>query len=179
MPAGKGFRNQIITIDAVTRRIEQGLLYSAIANDEAVGATGGIIDLLVRTSGQVLSPAIFNVLYGGAAKIQFFEGVTVSADGTVVPAINHKRTAPIRPAETLTFHNPTVTDFGTPLIPLIDAPGGTQGQNTSGGSQETLFWVLEKSTNYLFRMINESNSAEPMTIITNFVEILGPLSSGT
>jgi hypothetical protein len=178
MPPGKGFANTIINVDAVTRRIEQGLLYSAIATDPAV-VQDASLDLLIRTSNQVLSPAIFSLLYGGAVNIQFFEGVTVSADGTPVADINHRRIQPIRPAETLTFQNPTVTDFGTAIIPGINTPGGTQGQNTVGGGRETLFWVLEKSTDYLFRLTSLATQDQPITIVTNFVEIVGPLSSGT
>lgn len=178
MPGGKGLQNTIVNIDAVTRRIEQGLLYSAIATDPAV-AQNDVLDLLIRTSDQVLSPAIFSLLYGGAVIIEFFEGVTVSADGTPLLAVNHKRTAPIRPSSTLTFQNPTVTNTGTPIIPGINTPGGTQGQNTAGGTRETLFWVLEKSTDYIFRMTSIASQDQPITIITNFVEIVGPLSSGT
>jgi len=178
MAAGKGFPNTIVSIDAVTRRIEQGLLFTGIANDPAVAAAG-VLSLLVRTPPKPLSPMIFEYIFGGAATISLFEDVTVSADGTPVDAVNHRRLTPILSAETLLFQNPTVTDTGTPLIPAISLPGGSSGKNTAGGSDETLFWVLREGTDYLVQLTNNSTQDESMSIVVNFVELLGPLSSGT
>ncbi len=178
MASGKGFPNTIVSIEAVTRRIEQGLLYTAVADDPAV-AQDGTLSLLVKTPSQPLSPMILEYIYGGAATLEFFENTIVSADGAAIPAVNHRRIPPVRPAATTLFQNPTVTDDGDVLIPIIDLPGGSSGKNTAGGSDETLFWVLAPGLNYLLRLTNKSNSAESMAIVANFVETVGPLSSGT
>lgn len=155
-----------IVIGEPHARIHEGVMFSLSYADEAM-ADDAALNLLIHPIGYChmrLETAL-----GGDARVELFERVTTSNDGTPLTAYNRKRTDP-RPANTLIYHTPTVSDTGTRLI-LSLQPGGGRGANSVGsiksGFEE---WVLHPGAKYLLRLTNISGGAQPGTINLDFYE---------
>jgi len=114
------------------------------------GVTGAQ-NLLIKTPATLEVHLTIGVTSSVGARVQFFEGTVVSADGTAMLAsrANRKSTKTIT-AET--FVSPTVTTAGTELAGGYTAGGS--GGTASGGSfvHKDAEWVLKAGTNYLIRV---------------------------
>lgn len=87
---------------------------------------------------------------GGDFDVDFYEGATVSANGSLATPYNNNRNSSTE-AGLLVYDGPTVTNDGALLEPIL-APGTKQtGSFGSEGSNE---WNLKVSTNYLIRITN-------------------------
>lgn len=92
---------------------------------------------------------------GGPFDIDFYEGTTVSANGTAVTPQNNNRNS-TNTANLDIYDTPTITNDGTLIEPVL-VPGTKQsGSLGSEGSNE---WNLKVSTNYMIRITNNTTGA--------------------
>ena len=94
---------------------------------------------------------------GGEVDIDFFEGTTVSADGTqLLEPVDRNRNFKSTP-DMIFYANPTITDDGENIsflwIPTVNAG---QSVTKSLAEYEGDVWILEQATNYLMRLTNNS-----------------------
>lgn len=90
-----------------------------------------------------------------------YEGSTVSANGSEITAYNSNRNSSNQ-AQTKIFSGPTVTGTGTALVyDLLTTTKQTSGTTALPQTK----WVLKPSTNYLFRLKN--NSLQSATVDFN------------
>lgn len=102
----------------------------------------------------------------GLVTIELFENPTVTADGTEVFFISRNR-ANSNVSKVRCFVNPTVTNNGT-LLYTTQIHETSQGvSRNSGGAGISREWILNKNTNYLFKITN--NSADIITYSTEGV----------
>ena len=100
---------------------------------------------------------------GGPLDVDFYEGATVSNNGSLVTSYNNNRNSD-NPAGLLVYDAPTITDDGTNLEPIM-IPGTKQaGSLGSEGSNE---WILKVSTNYLIRITNNTTGAGASNFTVN------------
>jgi len=89
---------------------------------------------------------------GGPFDVDFYEGTTVSDNGTAVTACNNNRNSATT-AELLIYDTPTITGDGTLLEPIL-IPGTKQsGALGSEGSNE---WDLKQDEKYMIRITNNT-----------------------
>lgn len=160
------------------RMIHDGFMFDA-SGIEATVANAGTLDLLIKVPAGYF-PHVTLVEFqpsDAALQVDFFEGTTVSADGSAVNTRNHNRAGtPNDSPNTTIFQDPTVTADGTNLHTRhIPDPGGPPGRDSgqlvAGGDVE---WVLGHPTlakNYLWRLTNNSGGAITCGYHINFYEI--------
>jgi hypothetical protein len=148
------------TIDYPHQKTHEGRYFSGGYYDSSV-ANNGTLDLLVQSSSTEYSHIKFSAVSSGNATVQLYTGTTVSAAGTGVTMSNHNRASAKAFSGTVT-HTPTVTGVGTQINGtgfIAGGPGGGEGGDF-GFSNE---FILDKSTNYLFRVTNVSGSASKIS----------------
>ena len=125
------------------------------AYDYAEGVT--VRNYLIKVPEGVFPHLVYSVACEEAAQVQFFEGATVSADGTEIIQARLNRNSS-RTIQTGTFHSPTITDDGTEL-PGGYVPGGNGASNPGAtvALHDDAEWLLKDNTNYIVR-ITASNS---------------------
>lgn len=135
-------------------------------------ADNGVFEILLVAPSE--AEGIVNLSFGGSvggdAKLEFYEGTTVSANGTALNIANFNRLSP-KTAFTEVFSDPTVTDDGTRLLLERFVPGGTR-RNADGAT--TGFddqWRLAFDTNYLVRVTNQSGAPSTLALVVNFDEL--------
>lgn len=163
----------LITVSTEHSKVHQGEMFSAGYYDAAVVTTGDI-ELLVQIPAGTSAHTYFKVLAGGDSLFEAFEGTTFSAAGTSAGTLNNNRTSSNTPTVTVT-HTPTLTTDGT-LIWQEYIPGGTGsgvGQVTPGAVQNIAAEqsIFAPSTNYLFRLTNNSGTTQPLQIQLAFYEV--------
>jgi len=89
---------------------------------------------------------------GGPNDVDFYEGTTVSANGTLITPRNNNRNLPDN-AELLVYDSPTVTDDGLSLEPIL-IPGTKQ--SGSFGSEASNEWILKQDEVYMIRIVNNT-----------------------
>lgn len=154
-----------VHLDTVHNRIHRGHMFEVNINDAALANADTLEVLLV-----VIGEAHFlrNVVVGGDAKVQLYEGTTTSASGSEITPQNRNRTS-TNVASCEVYSGPTITDDGT-LISDQFLPGGVQkAQSVGAESRGWNEWVLAPG-NHLLRLTNISGAAQIAHIELNFYE---------
>lgn len=128
---------------------------------EDVSAPSGTAELLVIVPNEVGAKRYhteFVVTTESEARLEVFEGPTVTANGTAISNYNRERDS-VNTSSLAVYHTPTTTADGT----RIDAVHWGSGRS-SGGSGRTDEWVLGNNTAYLVRVTNYSATANHTTI---------------
>lgn len=99
----------------------------------------------------------FAISSSAQRRVELFEDVSVSADGTPISPINHKRTS-IYVSQLEAFADPTVTDDGTRID--VAGIGSTGGAVKIGGvARSNSEWILKPDTLYVLRVTVAANDA--------------------
>lgn len=97
--------------------------------------------------------------------VEMFEAPTISALGTPATVINRNRDVAVPPLMQV-YVAPTVTDDGTRLF--VDRILGTQ--QTVSSLENRGEWLLKPATDYLFKIINNSNQSAAIRAAFDWVE---------
>ena len=119
-----------------------------------------MVELFMRT-GNVAPIVDVSLSTAGNHEFFFFEDTTVSADGAAQSSSHFNRTKLTATLLTGVFINPTVTGDGTELDNKLLIGGEKNSATSAGGSSAR---ILAADTNYLWRFINQSGSAQNGTI---------------
>jgi len=138
-------------------------------------ANGAAVDVLFDVPANTYPHIQKMEIFAGAGDIDFalYEGVTVSANGTLCPCPNVNRNSSNTGA-TQIYVDPTVTDTGTLIADHWVPPTSTgQGQSQQGVSNasEGEEWIFAPSTKYVKRITNNSGNAVDMYISIVWYEI--------
>ena len=157
--------NALVFIDTIHNRIHRGQFFSLDQFNTGLAAAG-TIELLVKvTTGAHVR---LTAAAGGDARLQLFEGTTVSANGTPLTPVNRNRFSTLA-AVTQFYSGPTITADGTSLLDTL-LPGGTGGIFSGGGGGETFEEFILAPGNYLVRLTNISGSTQPANVQVDFYE---------
>lgn len=152
-------------IDQEHLQIHRGVTYTLakqVTIDDAGGATPVHEFLAIVPAGVV--PHFRHVLVqtdGGPFLVEFFEGPTVSSNGTLQTPYNNNRNS-TNTADTAVYDGPTITADGT-LLEAFLAPT-TKGALGQDGANE---WILKAGTVYLLRITNQTNGAGTSEFVIN------------
>jgi len=151
----------IIVVDSVHHEVHEGITFQTSYASGSV-ANSGNLDLIVSTTGTVLtSHASWVISSGGDAQIYFYEGIT-GTYGTQVTGINLNRQSSNTP-EVQTFTNPSVSVLGL-LLHQEHLPGGFGPSAPGGVARRSTEWMLATNKRYLLRATNIAGTAQPMSI---------------
>lgn len=147
----------LVTIDPVHHHVHEGRLFSTTHIKEALGASNSTY-MLLRAGANNVPHFEFTVNTAGAARIDMFEGPTLTDDGTPLTEVNHDRSSS-NTSDVSVFSEPTVSADGTLLL-TDRVPSGVAGAkaglgNVSGRAE----WLLAPSTDYLIKITNQGNTA--------------------
>ena len=172
VPVDGDFRwNALTTIDNAHRRVHLGQSFFGghMWGDVSRIVDNGNADLLLRIGGTPMH-VISHVAADGTCEVRYYEGVTVSADGTVAISANKNRLSSKTPDGGALYYGPTVTDTGTELPPVL-LPGGYStgggGGNVPAGGFNGSYdseVIMKANTDYLIRVTNRSNQAAAISI---------------
>jgi hypothetical protein len=106
--------------------------------------------------------------------VETYEGITASADGTVIEIFNNNRTlAEDMPSSSVLRYNPVTIGSITGLKKLRNAKvgvGGTPSSRVAGSLQRSDEVILKKNTKYLLRITNLSTSNNDINIGMSWYE---------
>jgi len=151
MATGRGFNQHVISTSVYHSHVHAGIMFSVDVFDLAL-AGGGTLGILFVTPATPPIHILYDGELGGDAKLELFEDVTVSANGTLLAPINRNRNSAFTDGVTA-YQDPTVTDFGLTLDTLV-VPGGSGGAAQGGGAAITLDWELKVSSQNLLLLTN-------------------------
>lgn len=152
-----------VTVDITHEKVHLGQYFSGGYYNSAVGA-GTNLDILIQASSTYYTHAIFACSASVECTLFLYEDTTFSAAGTAVTMSNHNRASAKSFSGTVT-HTPTVTGVGTQLNSTsylhggASGPGGSASPNGASFDGFTTEFILDLSTNYLFRITNISAGA--------------------
>ena len=159
----------VATIEATHRVVHLGFMYGARVHSASLG-NGASLDMLFEVPADVYPhfQALNIGADGGPDTVQLFEGVTASANGTVVASYNLNRNSTNTSSVTVR-ENPTISDTGTLLDETyIYSAGNKQGVYNDIEGSELIF---KPSTKYLIRYTNNSGSAEDIFMRAHWYEL--------
>jgi hypothetical protein len=121
------------------------------------------VEFLVIT-GDKLSHLSFQTGGNNDLELIFFEGTTVSNNGTSMAAVglNRNRSLPSNPQ---IWRDPTITADGNQLM--------TEFTSWSTGlplPRDNVEWILAKNTSYLIRVINRAGANQPVSLVTSWYQ---------
>ncbi|GAG11113.1 unnamed protein product [marine sediment metagenome] len=159
------YAHAVTVISEPHRMIHDGFMFNASGVVAAVADSASLDILIKRPQGNIGHFTFVEfALDDSPVTVEFFEDVTVSADGTEVNVHNHNRLSSNTPSGATMFTGPTVTDTGTLLhtryIPSAGAPGNQPaGRLVSGEDAEWVIGSVTADINYLWRITNNSGGA--------------------
>lgn len=115
-------------------------------------------DILIKIPADVNPHLVYSVNCSEGARVQFYEGATITGDGTTVLTARLNRNSG-KTTQTEIYHTPNISDIGTEL-PGGFLPGGSGG-NAQGGSvalHTDAEWLLKADTNYIIRVTASSST---------------------
>ena len=142
----------LITVDVNHQRNHDGrgfFVYKINPETNPLVA-GQSIDIVVAFPNGTVPHVTSNAMCLGYSEFYLYENV-VASGGTAFIPINRNRTS-LNASTGAVIINPTITTLGTVLDAQI-IPANA-GKKASGGSADTLEFVLKPLTNYLFRLNN-------------------------
>lgn len=145
--------------------VHQGLMFHA-GHYVASLANGAALDLRIET-GATSVHMVSRATCGGDALHILGEDATTTANGTLVPAYQMRRSGSQGTSPLTIHHTPTVTGVGTALFTEL-VPGGSGGQTPGGSARLGTEWVLKPASIYLLRLTNLAGLAQPVSIALEF-----------
>ena len=159
----------LVFIDIIHHHIHDGDMFQADRLEEGV-ANDGTVEMLIKVPAGGVAHASFTAQAGGDARLQLFEGPTITADGTPVTPVNRNRTS-TKVSAVSVFHTPTTSAAGTPLPDKLIA-GGSGGNSAGGQTEPFAEWNLKADEDYLFRITNISGVAQNIGLEVDFYDPL-------
>ena len=160
------FKGTITTIPVEHHEIHCGDSYEATYVGEL--ANGASIDILIVVPNEGLTetePGLQqekkqyhfkgSVNVESEATIEFFEGVTVSANGDEIPVFNRNRNAAAYVDFLAIYQGATTTNTGTRIE--VQKIGAGKFSGGEAGRQDE--WILKDNTSYILRIKNDTTSA--------------------
>ena len=147
------FSGALGVIEQEHLQIHKGNLYTLGVRTTLANGGGAAVFLGIVPAG--VFPHFRNITVtstGGPLDVDLYEAPTVAANGTPLTALNNNRNS----ANThgmLLYGNPTITDDGLLLEPVL-IPGGKQ--TGSLGTDASNEWVLKQDTEYFIRVTNNT-----------------------
>lgn len=120
------------------------------AQDYATGVSAARDYLIVAPAG-THPHMVFDVSATANTRVQFFEGATVSANGTAITKARLNRTSETTTVTNI-YQGPTVTTTGTELPGGFIAAGTGALASGSVALHDDGEWLLKEDTNYLVRV---------------------------
>lgn len=156
---GPKVKDPLTTTDELHEQIHLGLVWASQHLETIIGrdATHSMM-IRVPAGIYMMFENLQMHLGAGDVLIEFFEGITVSADGTPMPIFNRNRIAMTSPLIGL-FDSPIITDAGVALSAVWIPPTGTgTGNSVPPGmiSQGSGKWILKDATDYALSITNLS-----------------------
>ena len=148
--------------------VHQGKMWYCEYSASVANAAAMLISITTGTKEMHIG---MSAITGGAATVAFFEGPTISVQGTALTPVNLNRLNAVALTTGVAFkHTPTVTGDGTTLFSRL-TPGGTNpalqiGNQARAGTE----WILKKGTTYLMRITNSSGGNAILNPIFEFYE---------
>lgn len=142
-----------VMTDATHHEIHSGRHFF-IDNFTDITGSATINYLLVTPNSTMRCYFLFEFDFEAEATLYFFEGTTTSANGTPIPVFNSDRNSTTTNT-VLAYSAPTITSDGTQIV----AHKTGSGKQTGGGGREERELILKPNTKYLFRIVNDSTSA--------------------
>lgn len=158
------FHRALTTIDSEHRLIHDGMYFSFNASFSALAASGTFDLVFEVPAGTFPHLRSWNYsLSDGPCRLDLWEGVTASEDGTVITPTNNNRNSS-NTAGTVVRQDPTISANGESLLEDVYVPDPGGGFFTSPGTAAADLseeWVLRPSTKYALRLTN--NAGGPLT----------------
>ena len=165
-----GADSPLVTIDINHQRNHDGRAFFAykVYPDSAKLASGASINIAMAAPAGVFVHVTVEGLCLGDAELFIYEGSTTSG-GTPFTPINRNRNHTItNPSQVAMVIAPTVSAVGTEIDAQI-IPGGS-GNKSTGGSAQSLEYVLKPLTTYLFRLTNVNGTAHAAYLTLEWYE---------
>ena len=148
-------------MDHEHRMVHEGFAFHCVDRIASLG-NGASLDWLISVpAGTFPHMTSFQFqLEAGDCDVETYEGVTTSANGTLLTRHNRNRNSPITPG-TVMYGGPTITDIGTLIHDRYIPPTGG-GVGSSAGTLSPNFgeeWILKPATKYVVRLTNNSGGA--------------------
>ena len=169
----------LIRIGHAHSKVHQGVYYNVSHYFSGIADNAEAL-LLIKLSANYENHSVIQIGTSGDARLELYENPTLTADGTALSITNHNRSkalaSPTYASSSTAFYSPTIgnspQNYGTALIPGFFLPGGTKDKGggaiaEASGEQ----WVWAASNNYLVRAINQSGSAQDISIDIAFYEV--------
>lgn len=163
-----GYSQRVRPIDETAYRIQQGSFWISAVSNTAL-ADAAVVEFYILTN-DAQPRASYLAEATGLLQTDFFEGPTVSAQGTPVPSYPRNRNKIIVP-EGQIFVDPTVTDDGEKISPGILILGSSDrkaGSNSALGFPEL---YLKRNTAYLARVTNLSGAPLAVQTLVLWTEV--------
>jgi hypothetical protein len=167
------YARALTVINEEHRMNHDGMMFHATYRWSAV-ANSGNADWLLRTVASNY-PHIVKALVTCAdtpMDIKTYQSPTVSASGTAITSYTTNFNSSNTP-DLLLYHTPTITDVGTlvhdRLVPSQGTGVGTDHGFIIPGSNEE--WILAPSSDYLFRVTNNTGGTSDIVIEMSWYEI--------
>lgn len=148
------YENALVIVDHYTYSVHHGNRFKAcyLRPHGSELANDATYNLLVATGSQCPHAKV-RVGVGGNCDLLIFEGVTVSANGNLLPAYGKNR-VDSGTALTEVYDSPTITNDGTSIFQWFAAAG--EKGFAGGGSWGETEWLLKLNTLYVVRIVNRS-----------------------
>lgn len=154
------------TIETTHNRIHAGVTYSLSGIQTGIAASTTAYFHWITGAKQIHFRAGEIGCDNAPVTVNFYEGSTVSANGTPLTPMNRKRSV-VTAATLLAYSGPTVTGNGTLLESAVISPNGP-GQSSGMAALFGQEWILDvASTHYLISVTNNSNQS--LSISYNFL----------
>lgn len=159
----------IVMIDALHHHIHNEMAFSVCNIFDAVAA-GASADLRVTVPAGKELHLTFSVAAILKSRISLYEGTTFSADGTVVPSFNKRRSSGLSTSVVIR-HTPTVDVLGLQFEGPMLIPAGTKVNQSAGGAGTGRDeWDL-KEGEYLVRVTNNGAQESDTGICLAWYEV--------
>ena len=154
----------------------RGKVYFGGRSDYAVAATTGYIDLLVLSDSVDTSLRLIDAITDYTAKLEVWEGVTATGNGTEIALLNRKRKHTTACTSKL-YHTPTglsldgaVKLVDQPVIAGTTAPGVSPGVAVAGGTSQERSIFTKTNTKYYIKLSNLTAEAAMMSLAVEIKE---------
>lgn len=158
-----------LVIDTVHHEAHEGEMFHADQVWSSV-SNGAAVEMAVAMDTTHDAHLTFDVVAGGQVLVQMWEAPTYAGLGTAVPAWNMNRTV-TNTATARIYAAPSITATGAITLVQRILPGGTSPQTrVGGGLRQGTEWILAPDTVYMMRITNQSGSAVPINVATEWYE---------
>lgn len=150
--AADNYTGGIQTVATDHAAIHDGVSYRH-SSAETLGNGANVTAMIQTSSGPPYANMEWIIEGTQELSVKFYEGATVSDNGTLQAAYNANRNYADTP-NTILYHGPTVTDYGTLIKTVTIGEGVQEGGNTRALDE----WLLAPNTNYLLVIENATAS---------------------